>query len=260
MPALGFVIAGILNTHKIILGTQIPFSFTHLAQGLATLIEATMGLPYTLPPWVTLMIAFAAVGLLSLVTPKDRFVLPVTVLLLPPAAAALAHVPNVHIARFHLVGALGLVLLTSQAFAWLLSARQRVLALMLAAGIASGNAFHISQLLTQGRGHYQNVIRYMESKGQTTKRMATYASNMPAEVIRTMRFYDAQLGDHLTPDAAPDWCKAPPDWYILSDDASEEAPRRAFGPAACAAEYKQEIFEVPGPLSGLRWALYRRLP
>ena len=259
-PALGFVIASVLNTHEIQLGTQVPFSFNHLTKGLATLVEATLGLPYTLPPWVPLAITLGGISLISLVTPRDRLVLPLTVLTLPPAVAALVHAPSVHIARFHLIGALGLVLLTSYSFAWLAAARQRMGTVLLALGLSGGNAFHISQLLIQGRGHYQNVVRYMESKGQMTKGMATYTSNMPAEVIRTIRFYDARLGRRLSPDPAPDWCKAAPDWYILSDDPTGEAPRRTFGPADCAMTYRREMVEVPAPLSGLRWALYHRSP
>ncbi len=255
VPALGFVLAGALNTHKIQLGTQVPFSFEHLAKGLATLVEATLGLPYALPPWITLAITLGGIAFAAVVIARDQLALPLTVILLPPIAAALVHAPSVHIARFHLIAALGLVLLTSQTFAWLVSARQRLIAFTLAAGLASGNAFHISELLARGRGHYQDVVRYMENKGP-----ATYTSNMPAEVSQTVRFYDARLGDHLTPEAAPDWCKAAPDWYILSDDPTGEVPRRIFGPIDCGATYRQDMVEAPALLSGLHWALYRRLP
>ncbi len=254
-PALGFVLAGALNTHKIQLGTQVPFSFEHLATGLATLVEATLGLPYALPPWITLAIALGGIAFAAVVISRDQLVLPLTVMLLPPIAAALVHAPSVHIARFHLIAALGLVLLVSYCFTWLAAARLHIGAAALAIGLASGNALHVSQLLIQGRGHYQNIVRYMESKGP-----ATYASNMPAEVSRTVRFYDARLGGRLSPNPSPDWCKASPEWYILSDDPAGEVPQRIFGPLDCGATYRQDMVEAPAPLSGLRWALYRRLP
>lgn len=255
VPALGFVLAGALNTHKIELGTQIPFSFKHLAQGAATLVEATLGLSYELAAWAALAIALVGICLAATVTPTDRRVLPLTALLLPPLGAALAHVPGVHIARFHLIGALGLVLLAGEAFARLSAARKRFAALVLAMGLAGGNALHVSQLLIQGRSNDRALVLHMESEGN-----ATYGSNMPAEISRTVRFYDAPLGGHLSPVLTPDWCKAAPDWYILSDDPAGEAPQRAFGPAQCAVNYRREMVAVPASLSGLRLALYRRLP
>jgi hypothetical protein len=260
-PALGFVVAGVLNTHQFVLGKQIPFTFAHLMEGLATLAEATLGLPYGVPSWVALGIVFAGVGCAALITTRDLLILPLTVLFLPPIGAALLSTPSVHIARFHLIGAVGLVLLTSYAFAWLWAMRKSIAShlasLVLAFGIVGGNASHVAQLLVQGRGQYRKVVLYMESHQRNPNGPATYASNMPAEVSRTVRFYDAKEGNLRL--AAPSrWCKAAPEWYILSDDPVGEAPKRSFGPAKCATAYRQDMRSVPAPLSGLRWVLYQR--
>ncbi|MGH6818032.1 MAG: hypothetical protein ACREC1_04590, partial [Methylovirgula sp.] len=107
------------------------------------------------------------------------------------------------------------------------------------------------ELLALGRGDYEGIVARMERAGP-----ATYGSNMPAEVGRTVRFYDRRFGAHLSP--VSDWCEKPPDWFILSDDPAGETPHRSFGPPRCAAFFNLESVMQPAPLSGLRLALYRR--
>lgn len=258
-PALGFVAAGILNTHQIVLGRQVSFSFGHLMEGLATLTDATLGLPFGTPPWIVLVIALVGIGLAALITPRDRFILPLTVLFLPPIGAAILHMPSVQIARFHLIGTLGLVLFASYAFQWLLTLRKPACLLAgiaIALGMIGGNAFHLRQLLVQGRGHYRKVVLFMENHQHEPRGPATYASNMPAEVGRTVHFYDVGHGN-LRLVVAPNWC-TPPDWYILSDDPAGETSTRIFGSPKCTVTYRQEMRTVPAPLSGLRWVLYQR--
>jgi len=253
IPVAGFIIAGVVNTHKIELGAQTPFSLYHLGQGLSTLFEATLGLPYWLPIWAALAITAILVSWAAAVTPADRRILPLTALLLPPLLATLAFLPNVHIARFHLISALGLVLLMAELFAWLWRSHQSKWAVLLAAAICIGSASNLAPLLLRGRGDYQTLVRRMEAHGATT-----YGSNMEAELNRTLRFYDPRLGKLLVSAKSADWCKAPPDWYILSDDPSGEAPHRNFGPPECGTPYIRDIVISATPLSGLRLALYAR--
>jgi hypothetical protein len=251
LPALGFLVAGVLNTHKIQLGDQVPFTFARLARGLATLYEATLGLPYDLPIWLAAAAAVILTGLALFLVAPERRILPLACLVLPPALATLVSLPNVHIARFHLIGAVGLVILFADVMAKLWTARQAVFALAIGLGLAIGNGLHVAQLFALGRGDYQKIVARMESAGPTT-----YGSNMPAELGRTLRFYDRRLG--LTPVAAADWCQRPPDWFILSDDPAGEAAHRTFGPPQCATFFNLDMVMQPAPLSGLRLALYRR--
>jgi hypothetical protein len=192
---LGFIVAGVIVTHKIQLGVQVPFTFERLARGLTTLYEATLGLPYDLPLWLGVGVAIILTGLALWFVAPERGILPLACLLLPPALAILV---TLHVAR----------------------------------------------------GDYQKVVARMESAGP-----ASYGSNMAAEVGRTVLFYDARFGGKLT--QVTDWCRAPPEWFILSDDPAHEAARRSFGPPQCAAPYVIDMVMVPAPLSGLRFALYR---
>jgi hypothetical protein len=251
VPALGFLLAGVLNTHKIELGEQVPFTFARLGHGLTTLFTAIFGLPYGLPLWLGAGIAVVLTVFAVFFLAPERRILPLACLLLPPALASLLHLPNVHIARFHLVAALGFVLLFAEAMAKLSSLRQTRLMLAIGLLVAIGNGRNVAQLLILGRGDYEAVVARMESAGP-----ATYGSNMPAEVGRTLRFYDRQFGGHLAP--VSDWCSKPPDWFVLSDDPGGEAARRTFGPQHCAASFVLDRVMQPAPLSGLRLALYRR--
>lgn len=257
VPALVCLILGAMNVHKFQLGLQVPFSIERLVQGLATLDAATLGLPYDWPSWTLVFVTAVLVLTACVVIRKDQRVLPLAVLLLPPIIGALVHMPNVHIARFYLVSALGFVLLVAAVFALLWQKRRFGLAILLVLELAIGNGFNLAPLLTRGRGDYQSVIKRMEAEGQ-----ATYTSNMEAEVNRIVRFYDMRLdgnpGGHLVQANSADWCSAPPDWFILSDDPAGEAPRRAFGRGPCGAVYALKMTMQPAPLSGLRWALYRR--
>lgn len=251
LPAPGFLIASVLNTHEIQLGDQVPFTFARLARGLATLYEATLGLPYGLPLWFAVAAAILFTGIALLLIPPERRILPLACILLPPAAAVLVHMPNVHIPRFHLIGAVGLVVLFADAMTALWSARQAALALGIGSLLAMGNGLHVAQLQALGRGNYQIIVARME-----TAAPASYGTNMPAEVGRTVRFYDARFGRRLTQVAS--WCAAPPTWFILADDPAGEMARRSFGPQQCAVPYVIDTITVPAPLSGLRFALYRR--
>ncbi len=251
LPALGFLVAGVLNTHKIQLGDQVPFSFARLAHGLCTLYEATLGLPYDLPIWLAAAAAIVLTVAALFVVAPERRILPLACLVLPPVLAALVSLPNVHIARFHLIGAVGLVILFGDVMARLWTARHFAFVVVIGLALAIGNGLHVAQLLALGRGDYQKIVARMESAGS-----ATYGSNMPAELGRTLRFYDRRSA--LTQVGAADWCERPPDWFILSDDPAGEAAHRSFGPPRCAASFDLDMVMQPAPLSGLRLALYRR--
>jgi hypothetical protein len=251
LPALGFLVAGMLNTHKIQLGDQVPFSFARLAHGVTTLYAATLGLPYDLPIWLAAAAAVMLTAIAALLIAPERRILPLACLVLPPALAVLVRLPNVHIARFYLIGALGLVVLLSELIGRAWSNRHVVLVVAIGLALTIGNGLHVAQLLAFGRGDYEKVIGRMESAGA-----ATYASNMPAELGRTFRFYDRRFA--LTQIAAADWCRRPPDWFVLSDDPVDERAHRSFGPPQCATLFNLDMVMQPAPLSGLRLALYRR--
>ncbi len=254
LPALACTAAGIVYTHKIQFGVQVPFSYGGLAEGLAALFGATLGFTHGSPAYLALPAALLWTVLALLIVPVERRILPAITIFLPPLLAILAHLPNVHIPRFHLIATLGLVLLFAEVVGHFWRSGRPVFALAIVFVPLASNAVEVADLLAHGRGDYRSLIAHMEADGA-----ATYASNMQAEVIRTMRFYDKDLGGRLAPAAEADWCGAPPRWYILSDDREGEARIRSFGPPQCALPFAREKVMIPASLSGLRFALYRRI-
>jgi hypothetical protein len=253
VPVIVSVAAGIFYTHKIQFGVQVPFSYGGLAEGLATLFGVTLGFTYASPTFFALAVAFLWSVLALLIVPMERRILPAFAIFLPPLLAIIALLPNVHIPRFHLIATLGLVLLFAEVVAHFWRCGRPVVALAMIGICLAGNAVQIFDLLTLGRGDYRSLISDMETQGA-----GTYASNMAAELSRIVRFYDANLGRGLAPVGTADWCTAPPRWYILSDRPQEEAASRSFGSPDCPAAFKLQRVMIPGPLSGLRLALYRR--
>jgi hypothetical protein len=253
LPVLTCLFAGALFTQKIQFGVQVPFSFAGLADGFAGMLDATLGLSRGYPAYLALPVALLWIGLMLLIVRPDRRILPAFTIFVPPFIAMLVQLPNVHIPRFHLIATLGLVLLVAGCVELFWRSRRPFLALAMICVLLAANVGADVELLERGRGDYRTLIASMESGGA-----GTYASNMEAEVNRTIRFYDARLGGGLMPAPEADWCKAPPVWYVLSDDPEGEAATRTFGPAACPTTFRLQHVMLPAALSGLRFALYRR--
>jgi hypothetical protein len=253
LPALCCIAAGLFYTHKIQFGIQVPFSFAGLINGVSALFDATLGFTLALSALLGLVAALLWVGLALALVPGERRILPAFTIFLPPLLAILVHLPNVHIPRFHLIATLGLVLLFAESTAILWRRGRRAATLAMALICLGGNGLEVASLLARGRGDYRAIIAHMEANGG-----GTYASNMEAEVIRTIRFYDRDLGGRLIPADDAAWCSAPPRWFIISDDPEGESQSRSFGPPHCALPFAREEVMIPASLSGLRWALYRR--
>ncbi|WP_129396511.1 hypothetical protein [Methylovirgula ligni] len=251
LPALGLLAASVLNAHLLQEGALTPFSLAALGHSLTTLYAATLGLPYDLALPLALLacagLTLAAVVLIA----SERLILPLTCLLLPPLVATLVQAPNVQYARFFLVGVLGLVILASDVIARLWDARRLLGVFLLVFLMALGNCIHVGELFVFGRGNIRPLVARMESHGP-----ARFATNMPVEVWVSLNFYDPR--GMLSEVQAQDWCSRPPDWFVLSDQPAAEASTATFGPPQCRTRYALDMVIPRAPLSGLRFALYRR--
>lgn len=251
VPALGLLAASVVNTHLLQAGAQTPFSLAALGHSLVTLYAATLGLPYDLPLSLALLLCagltFAAVVFVA----SERVILPLTCLLLPPFMATLVQAPNVQYARFYLIGVLGLVSLTSNVIAKLWDERRMLGVVLFGFLLALGNFIHVQKLFVFGRGDIRPLVARMEGHGPVR-----FATNMPVEVWVSLNFYDPRgmLREVLT----SDWCMQPPDWFVLSDQPAAEVPTATYGPPRCRTRYDLDMTIPRAPLSGLRFALYRR--
>jgi hypothetical protein len=251
MPALCLLAASVLNTHLLQAGALTPFSFTALGHSLVTLFAATLGLPYDLALPLALLFCAGLTLAAGLLLASERVILPLTCLLLPSFMATLVQAPNVQYARFYLVGVLGLVSLASDVIAKLWDERRVIGIFLLGCLLAFGNCLHVEELFVFGRGNIRPLVARMENQGP-----ARFATNMPVEVWVSLNFYDPR--GMLSAVQIKDWCARPPDWFVLSDQPAAEVPTTTFGPPLCGTRYKLDLIIPRAPLSGLRFALYRR--
>lgn len=251
LPALGLLAASVLNTQLLQEGALTPFSLPALGHSLTTLYAATLGLPYDLPASLALLLCAGLTIAAATFIASERVILPLTCLLLPPLIATLVQAPNVQYARFFLVGVLGLVSLASDVVAKLWDERRVSGVILLGFLLALGNAIHVQKLFAFGRGDIRPLVARMESNGP-----ARFATNMPVEVWVSLNFYDPH--GMLSEVQAEDWCDRPPDWFVLSDQPAEEAAIATLGPSQCQSRYDLDMIVPRAPLSGLRFALYRR--
>ena len=186
------VAAGVLNTHFIRFGDQTPFSLGNWLEGLGAMAGATLALPQSLGPLPALTIALGIVVAGALLLRRDFLVMAGALVVVLPLAEAAARMPNVHIARFHLTCAVGLLLLLASALAklWERAGVTRIVAFALLAALALGSTNRLGAFLETGRGHYGSAIRAM--------RGGTYTSNAEAIAKRTMVFYAPRVGAQLT--------------------------------------------------------------
>lgn len=252
---VGFAIAaGVLNTHMIRFGDQTPFAFPLWAEGLAGAARATFGFPDI--PGIAGILIFAAgvAGVATIVVRGNFAVLTGALVFALPLAEAAARMPNVHIPRFHIAWAVGLLLLFAAGIArlWERSGAPRLATVLLLAAFVVGAAFDLAAFLRLGRGTYAPMIRAIGS--------GTYATDAEIIAKRTIRFYAPRVG------ANPEWlrqdrCDASPDWFLHVDDNRNLAsppPEMTSGPAACETRFRFVESTPYAGLSGFRWSLYRR--
>jgi hypothetical protein len=251
IPALGLLAASVVNAHLLREGALTPFNLPALGHSLTTLYAATLGLPYDLPAWLALLLCVGLTIAAAVFMASERVILPLTYLLLPPLIATLVQAPNVQYARFFLVGVLGLVTLASDVVAKLWDQRRVSGVILLGVLLALGNAIHVQELFAFGRGDIRPLVARMEARGPSR-----YATNMPVEVWVSLSFYDPR--GMLREVLPQEWCSRPPDWFVLSDQPAAEAPMVTLGPSRCQSRYDLDMIVPRAPLSGLRFALYRR--
>lgn len=248
------IVAGVLNTHMIRFGDQTPFAVTLWGEGLAGTARATFGVSEFLGTAGVLICAAGVAVAAMIVVRGDFAVLTGALVFALPLAEAVARMPNVHIPRFHLACAVGLLLLVAAGIAhlWERSGPARLAALLLLAAFGIGATVDLVAFLRLGRGDYARIIHAMGN--------GPYATDAEIIAKRTVRFFGPRVGAH------PEWvrqdqCDILPDWFLHIDDNSNTAPPPPVmisGPAACETRFRFVESAAYSGLSGFRWSIYRR--
>ena len=261
LPAIASIgIAGHLNGYLFI-GDQQPFSFIHLAEGLAGAARSTLGLSAALPDVPTLLIvAGLAIPALFVSTPRMRAISAVAIFLLP-ALESWWQPANLYYPRFHLPAAVFLALLASVGLGalWDCGGWRKLLAAMLALAGLLGHATFISDLFLSGRGAYEAAVMKMLKDGP-----ASFDGNFHFETGLVVQFHVARLGKVGPALALVDWkCGTEPTWYVVTQSPDKAVPlaeEMQFGPESCPARFQLVEHYPSARLSGYNWSLYRHSP
>lgn len=248
------IAAGILNTHVIRFGDQTPFTVEKWLEGLGAMERTTLALPQSFGDAAPLAATLGLIAVAALAIRRDFVLLTGALVVVFPLAEAAVRMPNVHIARFHLACAIGLLLLLASVLArlWERAGHMRVVAGALLAAGALGATVSLAAFLQAGRGDYVGAIRTMGT--------GTYTSNDEAIAKRTVRFYAPRVGAQLEWTSA-DRCGHLPDWFVHVDDnrnTNPPASTEMLGPASCQVAYNLRSVHPYAGLSGVRWSIYRR--
>ena len=248
--------AGILDTHVLRLGDQHSFTVQNWLGGLGGIVGAAFATPDFLGAPLTVLLALlTAVIACTVLRPTQRILAGALVFGLP-AVEALAHLPNLHFARFHLAFAIGLALIFAQAVAWLWDGGRtcRIAASIIIVAHLAATTTLLVPFLRYGRGDYPRAVRLMND--------ATFATIAVSGVTtRVAQFYADR--EHIRLSYAPVRnCTDPkPDWFVLAEDFQKPLPSAQtfdVGPESCRVAYTLvDAFPYWG-LSGFRWTLYRR--
>ena len=247
--------AGVLNTHVLRLGDQHPFTVQNWLGGLSGVVGATFSTPICLGTPLTILLAIVVAAIASTIVQPSQRILAGALVFALPAVEALAQLPNLHFARFHLAFAIGLALTFAQATAWLCmqGRASRVAAGFIVVAYLAATTTSLVPFLRDGRGDYARAVRRMGD--------ATFATIAVSGVTtRVARFYGEREHVRLTHTPIRTCTDPKPDWFILAEDFQQPLPSSPtfdVGPNGCRTAYALvDVFPYWG-LSGFRWTLYR---
>lgn len=244
------------------MGWLAPFSFETLAQGLAGLSRTTLGLPEALGDGaVVALTAALALVLLKLAPSRARWFPAIAIFGLPLLHAALGF-PTQLYPRFHLIDAVGLLLLASVGLGVLWERRgpSRLLAVAALTLFGLGQAWNLTEFFRNGRGQYTAAIMRIASEGGS---YAVPEDSAPFETAKVADVAARRAGVKADFVAEKDLCAEKPQWLVVT--ALVNLPRdfpseRTAGPPGCEARFMRDRSFPAWGLSGFSWTLYRRAP
>jgi hypothetical protein len=240
-----------------VLGGATPFSASFMLDGFARLFRFLLGLPESFSDFVVVAIVLACTILAVALNRtnghiNNRAALYVIMLVAPPAAMAMARLPNVYVPRCYLLPGLALLLLLGDLYASL--ARRgpvmRSIAAVALTAMLLGNAVALRHAIAVGRGATAQMLQTIVDQGG-----GPLTSNMPRDTP-VLDYFIARNGGPVRFVAFADLCKDRPRWILTSDSRPLPASVTLGGPD-CALMFERQAMFEPWGLSGTQWTLYR---
>lgn len=253
LPLAACVLIGSLLFGFRIGGTS-PFSLQGFAQGYGGMIRYLFGLPSWINDWVCVVATCGLVCGSAWVWRDRRASLYVIGVVGLPFLMAAAHLPNLEFPRYFLVSATLMLLWAGEVLGrgFDSGSRYRLLAAGALAAMVIGCTVSLLRFYEHGRGSYSTIVE------QVTQGSATYGSNQDFRTSMIVDYFAERSGRHASLVTDDKICSERPDWLILEGAADTQVQNVQPMPG-CALFYGHAEASPSWGLSGLGWALYRRL-
>ncbi len=206
--------------------------------------------------------AVVALGLWWLVAQgDDSWALYLTAVVLSPLAVLLVQPGQLHFERYFVLSA-ALALLLLARLLGALAARGlewAALAALLVLVFCSAQAPRLERLLRDGRGQYRAALAGLLAADPAPRVFVSSDHDFRNGLM--LRHYARRVagGERLAYVPAGSWTGVGPPWFLAHRFEGEAAPEPALADPA-GDRYRLEAEYPSGPLSGWRWAVYRRVP
>lgn len=253
LPLAACLVAG-ATLYGLKVGGVAPFSLEDFAAGLGGLIRYLYGVPAEIWPWAAIAAAVGAVLAAARIFPDARSSLYVIGIVGLPALMLAARLPNLQHPRYFLVSGALLLLWSGEMIGRGIDAgglRRAVAALALIA-VAAGSAGSLDKFYERGRGSYSALVERMTRDGE-----ATYMTNHDLRTGMTVDFFARKAGRKATLVPEDQWCSGRPGWLVL--DGRPNAPDRLRPVPDCAMSFERVGVSARWGMSGISWAIYRRI-
>jgi len=230
-----------------------------IIEGYGGMLRYLLGLGESGPEWLVLvvvMVAATAAIYLARHHLGRRASFYALAMLALPAAMFCARLPNLVIYRYYLLSSCALLLLLSELFAlaWQRGGWMRAFALLLAGGLAAGNAVELAKLFTYHRGSYEPAIRTIAASATPS-----VSSNLDGIASTMIEFHQDRHNLRVDYVHSDSLCKSDAAWLIQIDNLRSQKPETlTFGAPGCSKIYRKHAYYPAWGLSGWEWTLYRR--
>jgi len=226
---------------------------------LAKAVTVMSGLPLDTPIVVSFAFALAIAGAgLWVIAQRrsDLWVLFVVGMLVSPAVLAIVQPTDNYAERYFLVSMLLWLLLGAQLLAWLVArgGGARIAALVALAAFGVSNGARVATLLRDGRGSYQEALRWMVA--HTTGDTTLIASDHDFRNRLIVEYYGPRMSKPVRYVTRAD--AEPTQWYVWQKTPGEAPPIPRV--AMPRGTYRLVQTYPTAPLSGLTWYVYEREP
>lgn len=205
-------------------------------------------------------VTLSAAGMILLIRQRARSAWFWIVTTLALAISTAAYSSGVVYVRYFLMEIAGLLFLTSHAMShlWKTGSAGKVAYLVLVGTILAGNGFRLTDLLTVGRGGYQQAVSYLQS--ESTSNEITLGSDHDFRNPMVLNYYHQRLANpkRVVYFRNGQWPSGGVDWVILHSFQQPPNPLPELQDANGNRYQLVKLFPYSG-LSGWNWMLYQRV-